>query len=175
MLNPNHSVLDEFRSLRWMPLQPKLLDFENTQFIIIGEGVDSIDKATEQSSKDGEQDKDTPLEEMEKLEREDEIRVEHLKGRLRCATFIFFCYTFLIVVFNCYFSFPSPFCFHRGLVGFFKIFPCSLILFLLPPPLSPPLLPPVPFFAFLRLLQLALLFFEFNIDIYIDIHIYNIR
>lgn len=62
-----------------MPLQPKLLDYENTQFLLIGHADNSLEKATEQPKgmKDGE---DTPLEEMEKLEHEDEIRVEHLKG-----------------------------------------------------------------------------------------------
>ncbi|KAI9816558.1 MAG: hypothetical protein M1827_001690 [Pycnora praestabilis] len=73
-------ILDEFRSLRWMPLQPKLLDYENTQILLIGEGMDEIGRAAEQTSKDERDDKDTPLEEMEKLEHEDELRVKHLKG-----------------------------------------------------------------------------------------------
>lgn len=75
-----YRILDEFRSLRWMPLQPKLLDYENTQFIVIGEGIGELDKATEQQADDEKQEKDTPLEEMEKLEHEDELRVKHLKG-----------------------------------------------------------------------------------------------
>ena len=76
-----HRILEEFRSLRWMPLQPKLLDYENTQFLVIGSGVEDLSKATDQQAKDEKHHKDTPLEEMEKLEHEDEIRVEHLKGR----------------------------------------------------------------------------------------------
>lgn len=64
-----------------MPLQPKLLNYENTQFLLIGHADNSsLEKATEEPPrgiKDGE---DTPLEEMEKLEHEDELRVEHLKG-----------------------------------------------------------------------------------------------
>jgi len=75
-----YRILDEFRSLRWMPLQPKLLDYENTQFIVIGEGIGELDKATEQQADDEKHEKDTPLEEMEKLEHEDELRVKHLKG-----------------------------------------------------------------------------------------------
>lgn len=63
-----------------MPLQPKLLDYENTQFIVIGEGIGELDKATEQQADDEKHEKDTPLEEMEKLEHEDELRVKHLKG-----------------------------------------------------------------------------------------------
>ena len=68
-----------------MPLQPKLLNFENTQFLAIGEGVGEIGKATEQQGNDEKQDKDTPLEEMEKLEHEDEIRVQHLKGKQKSS------------------------------------------------------------------------------------------
>lgn len=75
-------ILDEFRSLRWMPLQPKHLDYENAQFLVIGSGVEDLSKATDQQAEDGKHEKDTPLEEMEKLEHEDELRVEHLKGRL---------------------------------------------------------------------------------------------
>lgn len=83
-------ILDEFRSLRWMPLQPKHLDYENAQFIVIGEGSGELDKATEPQQKDEKHDKDTPLEEMEKLEHEDEIRVKHLKGECssrRCSDY----------------------------------------------------------------------------------------
>jgi hypothetical protein len=63
-----------------MPLQPKLLDYKNTQFLLIGEGIGELGKAVEQQA--GDERKETPLEEMEKLEHEDEIRVEHLKGRV---------------------------------------------------------------------------------------------
>lgn len=63
-----------------MPLQPKHLDYENSQVLIIGEGMNEVGQAGEQSSKDSKHDKDTPLEEMEKLEHEDERRVQHLKG-----------------------------------------------------------------------------------------------
>ncbi len=71
-----------------MPLQPKHLDYENSQILIIGEGMGEIGKAAEQSSKDEKHDKDTPLEEMEKLEHEDELRVEHLKGMLSSETLL---------------------------------------------------------------------------------------
>lgn len=73
-------VLDEFRSLRWMPLQPKHLDYVNAQFLIIGEGRGSIEKATRPQSQDEKDGKEKPVEEMEKLEGEDEIRVRHLEG-----------------------------------------------------------------------------------------------
>lgn len=72
-------LLDEFRSLRWMPLQPKHLDYENTQFLLIGHAEHALEKAADQKDQEGEG-KDQPIEEMEKLVHEDEIRVEHLKG-----------------------------------------------------------------------------------------------
>jgi hypothetical protein len=64
-----------------MPLQPKHLDFPNTQFLIIGEGQGSADKALQPQPQDEKEGKETPMEEMEKLEGEDEIRVKHLKGK----------------------------------------------------------------------------------------------
>lgn len=74
-------ILDEFHGRGWMPLQPKLLNHENTQFLLIGHKDDALEKAAK--AQDGEEEmpeKETPLEEMENLEHEDEIRVEHLKG-----------------------------------------------------------------------------------------------
>jgi hypothetical protein len=70
-------LLDEFRSLRWKPLEPKYLDYANTQFLLIGE---SHEKALEQRPKDEREGNAPPGEEMEKLEGEDEIRIKHLKG-----------------------------------------------------------------------------------------------
>lgn len=69
-----------------MPLQPKLLNYENTQFLLIGHGDDALEKAAKpQVEKEEEQEKETPLEEIEKLEDEDEVRVQHLKGELVVA------------------------------------------------------------------------------------------
>ena len=74
-------ILEEFRNLRWMPLQPKLLNYVNAQLLIIGHQDNPVEKATVPQGEDQEKDKDDPMEEMEKLEYEDELRVEHLKGR----------------------------------------------------------------------------------------------
>ena len=63
-----------------MPLQPKHLDYVNTQFLVIGEGQGNIDNATQPQVQDEKDGKEKPLEELEKLEGEDEIRVKHLKG-----------------------------------------------------------------------------------------------
>ena len=67
-----------------MPLEPHLLNYENTQFLIIGHHEESLEKATKpQDGEDQKPDKETPLEEVEKLEHEDELRVTHLKGKLQ--------------------------------------------------------------------------------------------
>ena len=65
-----------------MPSQPKHLDYENAQLLLIGAGANDIGYATE--PKEGEQkaEEDTPMQEMEKLEDEDHERVEELKGKL---------------------------------------------------------------------------------------------
>ena len=74
-------ILDEFHGRGWMPLQPKLLDYENTQFLLIGHNDDALEKAAKpQNGEEEKPEKETPLEEMETLEHEDEIRIEHLKG-----------------------------------------------------------------------------------------------
>lgn len=74
-------IMDEFRGLRWMPAQPKHFDYANAQFLLIGEGHGDVGKALQTADKDENNDKlNTPNEEMEKLESEDEHRVEGLRG-----------------------------------------------------------------------------------------------
>lgn len=73
---------NEFRSLRWAPLKPDHLNYESCQFLMIGEGENGLEKATEPQQEDTKNDKDEPKAELEKLEGEDEMRVEHLKGKL---------------------------------------------------------------------------------------------
>ena len=74
-------VLDQFAGRGWMPLEPHLLNYENTQFLIIGHHEESLEKATKpQDGEDQKPDKETPLEEIEKLEHEDELRITHLEG-----------------------------------------------------------------------------------------------
>jgi len=74
-------ILDDFRGRGWMELRPEHLNYENAQFLLIGEGQDEFKAAVEATSKDQKHDKETPQEEMEKLEHEDELRVEHLRGK----------------------------------------------------------------------------------------------
>ncbi|KAK5937486.1 hypothetical protein PMZ80_010104 [Knufia obscura] len=79
--DPGYSqeLMNDFRGLRWSALKPDHLNYEGCQFLMIGEGEQGLDKATEQQAGD-EKKEETPMEEMQKLEGEDEIRVEHLDG-----------------------------------------------------------------------------------------------
>lgn len=73
-------ILDEFRGRAWMPLaRSEHLNYANAQFLLIGEGEHGFEKATESTSKD-EKSNESIAEHVEKLEQEDEVRVEHLHG-----------------------------------------------------------------------------------------------
>jgi len=75
-------IMDEFRGLRWLPTQPKHLDYSSAQLLLIGEAQGDVGNAVQEQKKDKDDDsKISPNEEMEKLEGEDEQRVEGLKGR----------------------------------------------------------------------------------------------
>ena len=72
-------ILKEFGGRGWMPLQPKLLDYENTQFLLIGHGNEALEKAAKPNDEVAENDgKRAPLDEIKSLENEDEERVEGL-------------------------------------------------------------------------------------------------
>lgn len=73
-------IQKKFRNLRWMPLQPELLNFQNTQMLLIGEGQGDFGHALDEMSKDSNDDeKDAPEEVLEQLEEEDHHRVKHLE------------------------------------------------------------------------------------------------
>ena len=63
-----------------MPLKPEHLNYPNCQFLFIGEGSGELGKAVEATAKDQKHNKETPREEIEKLEHEDEHRTEAMKG-----------------------------------------------------------------------------------------------
>nr|OQO31436.1 hypothetical protein B0A51_02147 [Rachicladosporium sp. CCFEE 5018] len=71
--------IEEFGGRGWMPPHPKHLDYANAQILLIGEDYESSSNL-DAAPKDAQGDKETPEEELEKLEHEDEVRVEHLKG-----------------------------------------------------------------------------------------------
>ncbi|KAK0249556.1 hypothetical protein B0A54_15944 [Friedmanniomyces endolithicus] len=69
-------LLDEFGSLGWLPARPEHLNYANAQVLLIGEDFNG--EGTDKDEKD--ESKETPVEELEKLEHEDELRIQHLKG-----------------------------------------------------------------------------------------------
>jgi len=74
---------DEFRGRSWMPVEPKHLNYDSAQILLIGEDIET-GSALEATKEDQQNDKkETPNEEMEKLEHEDEVRVEHMKGKFQ--------------------------------------------------------------------------------------------
>jgi len=75
-------IIEEFRGLAWTEVKPNYLDYENAQILLMGHSNNSeLGKAVEPTSKDQKNDdKETPLEEIEKLGHEDELRVQHLHG-----------------------------------------------------------------------------------------------
>ena len=73
------SIMEEFRDLRWGALKPEMLDYEHCQFLLVGESQ-GPDSALEQLPRDEKKGLDDPMTEMERLEGEDELRVQHLKG-----------------------------------------------------------------------------------------------
>ncbi|KAF3010731.1 hypothetical protein E8E13_006874 [Curvularia kusanoi] len=70
-------IIEEFRGLAWSEVKPKYLDHEYCQILLIGENTE---KAVEPTKKNEKHNKETPKEEIEQLEHEDELRVQHLKG-----------------------------------------------------------------------------------------------
>lgn len=73
------SVREKFGDLRWVPLEPEFLDYPNAQFLMIGEAQNELGKAaTAEGAK--EPNEQEPGEELERMEQENEHRVEALRG-----------------------------------------------------------------------------------------------
>ncbi|KAF2720960.1 hypothetical protein K431DRAFT_269444 [Polychaeton citri CBS 116435] len=72
--------IEEFSGRGWMPAHPKFLDYANSQMLLIGEDFDSSNNLDAAPKDERNKEKETPQEELEKLEHEDDVRVEHLKG-----------------------------------------------------------------------------------------------
>ena len=69
-------IVEEFGGRAWLPAKPAHLDYDNAAMLLIGE---SFEKASEDDGKD--ESTETPQEELEKLENEDELRVENISGK----------------------------------------------------------------------------------------------
>ncbi|KAF2173432.1 hypothetical protein M409DRAFT_61843 [Zasmidium cellare ATCC 36951] len=72
--------IDEFQGRGWMPIEPKHLDYANAQMLLIGESFDSGSALEANPNDEKKEEKEVPQEELEKLEEEDEHRIENLKG-----------------------------------------------------------------------------------------------
>lgn len=59
-------------------MKPKYLDYPNAQILLIGENTK---KAVQSTAKEDKAGKEAPKEQLEQLEHEDELRVEHLHGK----------------------------------------------------------------------------------------------
>lgn len=81
-------VLKDFGSLRWLPSQPRHLDYPNTQLLLIGESS-GLKKAIGMKRKKVESggDEDSEAETLEELEDEDTKRMRHLAGDQSDAVF----------------------------------------------------------------------------------------
>ncbi|CAI7577340.1 unnamed protein product [Penicillium glandicola] len=73
------SVLDKFEDLRWVPLRPEFLDYPNAQFLMIGEAQNDLGKAAFALGAK-QRHEEEPGQELEKLEDENEHRVDALQG-----------------------------------------------------------------------------------------------
>ncbi|PYH65116.1 uncharacterized protein BO88DRAFT_373447 [Aspergillus vadensis CBS 113365] len=74
------SVREKFGDYRWVPLQPEFIDYPNAQFLMIGEATDDLGKAATAEEGDKQANEAQPGEELEKLEQENEERIEALRG-----------------------------------------------------------------------------------------------
>ncbi|KAK2759827.1 hypothetical protein FQN54_002561 [Arachnomyces sp. PD_36] len=69
-----------FQDLRWVPLEPKFIEYPNAQILIIGERQGEFGSAVEPAKEDEKTDKEAPKEEIEQLEHENEVRADQLGG-----------------------------------------------------------------------------------------------
>ncbi|RHZ57963.1 hypothetical protein CDV55_104721 [Aspergillus turcosus] len=74
------SVRQKFADYRWVPLEPEFIDYPNAQFLMIGSATDDLGKAATAEPGQKKVHEEQPGEELEKLEQENEERIESLKG-----------------------------------------------------------------------------------------------
>lgn len=75
-------VREKFADYRWVPLEPVFIDYPNAQFLMIGEAQDELGKAATAEPGGKKENEEQPGEELEKLEHENEERIEALQGKL---------------------------------------------------------------------------------------------
>ncbi|OOF96720.1 hypothetical protein ASPCADRAFT_206897 [Aspergillus carbonarius ITEM 5010] len=74
------SVREKFGDYRWVPVQPEFIDYPNAQFLMVGEATDDLGKAGTAEEGDKQANEEQPSDELEKLEQENEERIEGLRG-----------------------------------------------------------------------------------------------
>ncbi|KAF9892948.1 hypothetical protein FE257_000540 [Aspergillus nanangensis] len=74
------SIREKFGDYRWIPLEPEFLDYPNAQFLMIGGAHQDLGKAAVGDAGDKRPEEHQPGEELEKLEQENEERVDNLRG-----------------------------------------------------------------------------------------------
>lgn len=80
-------MLEEFHSLRWVPTDPKHLDYVNAQFLLIGKSSGVQRAMARDKEKAGREEADEDLGEMVKLEDEDTKRMRDLADKDSTAIF----------------------------------------------------------------------------------------
>jgi hypothetical protein len=79
----------KFHDLRWVPTEPEFLDYPSSQFLMIGAAQDNLGKAGEALPGAEKETKERPADELDKLEGENEERVNSLAGKCRKKGYIF--------------------------------------------------------------------------------------
>lgn len=73
-------IREKFADYRWVPLEPVFINYPNAQFLMIGEAQDELGKAAIAEPGGKRENQEQPGEELEKLEQENEERIEALQG-----------------------------------------------------------------------------------------------
>ncbi|BCR87840.1 uncharacterized protein ACHE_40404A [Aspergillus chevalieri] len=73
-------IHEKFADYRWVPLEPVFINYPNAQFLMIGEAQDELGKAAIAEPGGKKENQEQPGEELEKLEHENEERIEALQG-----------------------------------------------------------------------------------------------
>ena len=79
-------MLQKFGKYRWIPTEPDFIDYPNAQFLMIGEGQDTLGKAATAGAEAKEPGEEEPGEELENLEEGNLERIEALGGMIASNT-----------------------------------------------------------------------------------------
>ncbi|KAB8073693.1 hypothetical protein BDV29DRAFT_201697 [Aspergillus leporis] len=74
------SVREKFQDYRWVPLTPEFINYQNAQFLMVGEATDDLGKAATAEPDGKRSEEKQPGEELEQLEDENKERVDSLKA-----------------------------------------------------------------------------------------------